>query len=419
MFSKRHAKSSINREFVEGNTHRLHRATLSRQPPGSAVLILTGLLLLALAWNLTVSAHSPGKPGETSSQRALPGGDNRATPSDKYPWLKLKTEPFRGKQDDIFFITPDVGWYVNGSGKIYKTTDGGATWVEKLSQPGTYFRAIGFIDGQRGFAGNIGTDYYPKVTDTIPLYETRDGGETWKPVTRIKGPVVKGICAIDIVSKPFIKGGKREYKSTIYAAGRVGGPAFLLKSTDGGDSWESIDMSRYCGMILDAKFFDEKTGIISAGSDASVEKSNALILMTTDGGKTWTKRYQSGRPYEITWKSSFPTRQVGYITVQSYNPDKTVTRRVVLKTTDGGKTWAELPLAYDFNLREFGIGFISKNLGWVGGSTTGYETTDGGKTWRPVELGKAVNKIRLLKTTSGFVGYAIGVDVYKLDYRAK
>lgn len=382
-------------------------------------VLLVIIAPIAVAWNLTVSAHSPGRLDQASPQRQSNAGDKGAAPSGRYPWVKLRTEPFRGKQDDIFFITPEIGWYVNGSGKIYKTTDGGATWVEKLNQPGTYFRAIGFIDEQRGFAGNIGTDYYPKVTDTIPLYETSDGGETWKPVTRIKGPAVKGICAIEIVSKPFINAGKLGYKSTVYAAGRVGGPAFLLKSTDGGDSWESLDLSGSCGMILDIKFFDEKTGIISAGSDASVEKSNALILMTTDGGKKWTKRYQSNRPYELTWKSSFPTRQVGYVTVQSYNPDKTVTRRVVAKTTDGGKTWTEIPLADDFNLREFGIGFIDKNLGWVGGSTTGYETTDGGKTWKPVEMGKAVNKIRLLKTAGGFVGYAIGVDVYKLEHRAK
>ena len=420
MFSKRYAKSNASRNFEKVDTHRLHRTALSTQPRvAGALLILTGLLLLAATLNLAVSAHSLYQFSKPSFQRALPEGNWAATSLEQYSWFKLKTEPFRGKQDDIFFITPEVGWYVNGSGKIYKTTDGGATWVQKLNQPGTYFRAIAFIDDRRGFAGNIGTDYYPKVTDTIPLYETKDGGETWRPVTSIKGPVVKGICAIEIISKPFNNAGKRGQKSTVYAAGRVGGPAFLLKSADGGDSWESIDMSRYCGMILDVKFFDEKTGIISAGSDAAVEKSNALILMTTDGGKTWTKRYQSGRPYELTWKSSFPTRQVGYVTVQSYNPDKTVSRRVVAKTTDGGKTWTEIPLADDFNLREFGIGFINKDLGWVGGSTTGYETTDGGKTWRPVEMGKAVNKIRLLKTASGFVGYAIGVDVYKLEHRAK
>lgn len=334
-------------------------------------------------------------------------------------WTKLKTEPYRGKQDDVFFITPQTGWYVNGSGKIYKTVDGGASWTEKLSQPGTYFRAVGFVDERHGFAGNIGTDYFPKVTDTIPLYETKDGGETWQPVTGIKGPAVKGICAIEIVKKPFINAGQLDYKTSIFAAGRVGGPAFLLKSEDDGTTWQSIDLSKYCKMILDVKFFDEKNGVISAGSDAAVEKSNALILTTGDGGKTWTKRYQSNRPYELTWKSSFPTRKVGYITIQNYNPDKNIQQRVITKTTDGGKTWKEISFVNDFAVKEFGIGFIDEKHGWVGTSTGGYETFDGGKTWKPVEMGKAVNKIRLLKTKKGFVGFAIGVDLYKLELVGK
>lgn len=331
-------------------------------------------------------------------------------------WTKLKTEPFRGKQDDVFFITPDIGWYVNGAGKIYKTTDGGETWALKFHKPGTYFRALGFIDERRGFAGNIGTDYFPNVSDTVPLYETFDGGETWQPVAGVTGQMIKGICAIEIVKEPFINAGKLDHKSVIYAGGRVGSPAFLLKSADGGTNWESIDMSRYCEMILDVKFFDARNGIISAGSSANIQQSNALILTTADGGKTWTKRYQSNRPYEITWKSSFPSRKIGYVTIQNYNPDKNISQRVVAKTTDGGETWKEIPLANDFNLREFGIGFIDERRGWVGGSTSGYQTVDGGETWQTVEMGKAVNKIRLLKTANGFVGYAIGIDLYKLNY---
>ena len=94
-----------------------------------------------------------------------------------------------------------------------------------------------------------------------------------------------------------------------------------------------------------------------------------------------------------------------------------MSQRVVAKTTDSGKSWKEIPLVADFNLREFGISFIDEKRGWVGGSTGGYETLDGGKIWKPVEMGKAVNKIRLLKTENGFVGYAIGVDLYKLSVR--
>lgn len=64
--------------------------------------------------------------------KCLPSGPARQR---DYRWTKLDTEPFRGKQDDIFFLTAELGWYVNGSGKIYETTDGGATWIKKLDQP--------------------------------------------------------------------------------------------------------------------------------------------------------------------------------------------------------------------------------------------------------------------------------------------
>lgn len=335
---------------------------------------------------------------------------NYEAPAGPYSWAKLATEPYRGKQDDIYFINPQTGWYVNGSGKIFKTTDGGATWALKLHQPGTYFRTIAFVDERRGFAGNIGTEYYPNVTDTIPLYETGDGGDTWTPVTTISGPAVKGLCAIDIV--------RSGDKTRITAAGRVGGPALMMVSEDGGGTWTSSTLADVAGPILDVHFFDLKNGILCSGTDARTEKSNALILLTGDGGKTWTKQYQSSRPFEITWKASFPTRNVGYVTIQNYNPDNSVTSRYVAKTIDGGVTWSEVKLVDDFAVREFGVGFIDATTGWVGTTTSGFETTDGGLTWNRVELGKAVNKIRLLRTPSGFVGYAIGVEVHKLDRSA-
>lgn len=78
--------------------------------------------------------------------------------TEDYVWKKLETEAYRGKQDDIYFVSPQVGWYVNGSGKIFKTSDGGVTWELKLHKPGTYFRCLMFVDERLGFAGNIGPD---------------------------------------------------------------------------------------------------------------------------------------------------------------------------------------------------------------------------------------------------------------------
>jgi len=329
-------------------------------------------------------------------------------------WKKLNTERYPGKQDDITFINEKEGWYVNGYGSIYHTQNGGETWEKQLEKKGTFFRCIAFVDSLRGFAGTVGTDYFPNVTDTIPLYGTSDGGKTWNPVS-YAGPYVKGLCAMDIVKEQFINHGKTDYKVHIYAVGRVGSPANLMVSHDGGLTWTSNSMNKDCKMLFDIKMFDKNNGFACAASDEDLEKSNAVILKTSDGGKSWKKVYQSERPFECTWKASFPTKEVGYVTIQSYNPDSNAKQQRIAKTTDGGNTWNEINLIEDAGAREFGIGFIDENHGFVGTMNSGYETKDGGLTWAPVNLGKACNKIRIYKDANGKIyGYAIGVDVFKL-----
>jgi photosystem II stability/assembly factor-like uncharacterized protein/pimeloyl-ACP methyl ester carboxylesterase len=331
-------------------------------------------------------------------------------------WRKLKTDAYPGKQDDICFINETQGWYVNGYGSIYHTQNGGETWEKQLEKKGTFFRCIAFVDSLRGFAGTVGTDYFPNVSDTIPLYGTTDGGKTWNPVS-YKGPYVKGLCAIDVVKEPFINHGKTAYKVHLFGVGRVGSPANCIISHDGGLSWESKSMNGDCKMLFDIKMFDKNNGIVCAASHEDIEKSNALILKTSDGGKTWKNVYQSNRPFETTWKVSFTSEKVGYVTIQSYNPDTTVRKQRVAKTTDGGNTWQEIDLVEDAAAREFGIGFLDENHGFVGTMNSGYETKDGGKTWTAVDMGKACNKIRIYTGENGKkYGYAIGVDVLKARF---
>jgi photosystem II stability/assembly factor-like uncharacterized protein/dienelactone hydrolase len=328
-------------------------------------------------------------------------------------WKKLNTESYPGKQDDITFINEMEGWYVNGYGSIYHTKNGGTTWEKQLEMKGTFFRCIAFVDSLCGFAGTVGTDYFPNVTDTITLYRTIDGGKTWSPVS-YTGPYVKGLCALEIVKEQFINHGKTDYKIHIYGVGRVGSPANMMVSHDGGLTWSSNSMNKDCKMLFDIKMLDKNNGFVCAASDEDIEKSNALILKTIDGGKTWKKVYQSNRPYETTWKTSFPSDKVGYVTIQSYNPDSLAKQQRVAKTIDGGETWNEINLVEDANAREFGVGFIDDKHGFIGTMNSGYETNDGGSTWTPINLGKACNKIRIYKDGNGKTyGYAIGVDVMK------
>ncbi|AWA30745.1 hypothetical protein HYN48_11995 [Flavobacterium magnum] len=329
-------------------------------------------------------------------------------------WRKLTTETYAGKQDDIAFVDENTGWYVNGYGKIFHTTDGGTTWEKQMEQKGTFFRTVAFVDKNIGFAGTVGTEYFPNVTDTIPLYGTKDGGKSWKPVT-YKGPYVKGLCAIDIVKEQFINHGKIDYKVHLFAVGRVGSPANLMISHDAGETWTSRSMNNDCKMLFDIKMLNKNEGFACAATNEDITLSNALILKTTDGGETWQKVYQSTRPFETTWKVSFPTKDIGYVTIQSYNPDPDVKQQRVAKTLDGGKTWTEINLVEDAAAREFGIGFVDGSHGYVGTMNSGFETIDGGLTWRKIDLGKACNKIRIYKDDNGKVfGYSIGVNVFKL-----
>lgn len=357
---------------------------------------LAGAAVLALALGL-------GSP--LAAQAAPASAAVAQTPG----WTTMTTDPYRGKRDDIVFANARVGFYGTGAGDLFKTGDGGASWSRVWSKPGTFIRALGFLDEKTGFLGNVG-DYYPGVTDTTPLYRTRDGGASWTPV-RFGDAVVPGICAIDIVRARAIFQGKLRDRVVVHAAGRVGGPAKLLRSVDGGDSWSVIDLSGQAGMILDVKFLDANTGFVFAGTSGDAQQSEALILKTRDGGKSWKPVYRSGRKLENSWKGSFADARTGYATVQSYDPERA--QQVIVKTVDGGETWKEVPLVRDARARQFGIGFATPRLGWVGTAAGGFETRDGGTSWTKVSLAAAANKIRTRASDGTPMIYGIGTQVQR------
>jgi len=328
-------------------------------------------------------------------------------------WQKLITEPYRGKQDDLVVLADGrTAWYGNGAGKLYQSLDGGDVWAKIWDQPGTFIRALGFVDTQIGFLGNVGTDYYPGVTNPHPLYRTTDGGKSWQKVMADGIERVKGICGIDILPTRRIYQGEAKVSHLIHAAGRVGGPAFILRSQDSGESWKVIDLTAQAGMILDIKFLSPTTGFVCAASSSDLEQAQALILRTEDGGQTWQEAYRGTRNFENCWKMCFPTKDIGYATVQTYD-DKNA-NQVFIKTTNGGKSWAEMPLTQDAAARQFGIGFVDANRGFIGTRQQGFETQDGGKSWTPApSMGPAVNKVRV--AANGKTAFAIGVQVSRLN----
>lgn len=373
-----------------------------------------------LVLGLLVACH---KPATAPNIATAPPAPHLVATGD---WQLSPAEPFRGKQDDLYFVSPMRGFYGNGDGRIFRTDDAGASWQKVLEQKGTFVRAIGFLDAQRGFAGNLGPDAFPGVTDTQLLYRTDDGGTTWKPVTLPDTEGARGVCAIDILAVDAVNSGHRLHKEVVHVGGRVGGPAALFRSDDGGGTWSRLKLPPEIAMILDVKFLDVSTGFVFAGSDPDVTKSHGLIARTTDAGRTWKIVYQSQRPYELMWKGSFPSREIGYATLQNYtaeaaqDPQAMITadaHRYVVKTEDGGATWRELPLVTDPSVQELGIGFVDPQHGWVGAMPHGFETTDGGATWKVVEaMPAATNKLRIVRDPAGpnVSVWAIGKDVRHL-----
>jgi photosystem II stability/assembly factor-like uncharacterized protein len=339
-----------------------------------------------------------------------------ATPSG---WRVLQTEPYRGKQDDIHFATPDVGMYVNGLGRVFLTRDGGATWTKVVEKTGTFFRCVAMLSETSALAGNIGPGYFPNVSDETVLYRTEDAGTTWTTVeiAGAKEAGLVGLCALEIVREPAINAGELSEKVTIVGVGRVGGPGVFVRSEDGGKTFTASKLPEGAAMALDVHFFDRNVGLLAAGSSANVQESTTAIFRTEDGGKTWTEVHRGKRAWELTWKMSFPTKDLGFVSVQSYNPDAaSASDRFILRTRDGGRTWAELPVVTDHAVRFFGVGFVDEKLGFLGGMPGGFVTRDGGETWSRTQLGRAVNKIRFVRGPDGkTLGYAVGVEVLRWE----
>lgn len=315
----------------------------------------------------------------------------------QWTWTELPNAPFTGRHNDVFFVTPNEGWIVNGDGEIIQTLDGGETWSLQYQKANAHFRTIGFVSDQRGWAGNVGNGEFG-ATDTNPIYETADGGATWSPVLSFGGDTPVGICGINIVSETIA-----------VAVGRVRGPAFFARTEDGGQSWTGKSMAGHAAGLIDVHFFTPDSGLAVGLTNQDHEQSRGIVLATSDGGETWTERFVTSRLGEWAWKISFPTRNVGYVSLQRNSR----TPIFFLKTTDGGQTWEEKLFSSSYYFVQ-GIGFISENIGWIGGNSSfpTYVTTDGGDTWASADFGSRVNRLRFIGDTLGF---AVGRTVYKYE----
>lgn len=286
---------------------------------------------------------------------------------DPNSWTLVLNRPGNGKYEDFAFPDTANGWLVSAAGFIMHTADGGVTWNEQ-AQGMRGLRSIDFLDSKRGFAGTL----------TGKLYATNDGGVTWNDIAATLPHTAIGFCGITHIG------------NQVHVVGRYnGGATDYFFSPDAGKTWRYTNLNELAQGLVDVRFIDKNTGFIGGmGRSAQPGQSSAVILKTTDGGKRWRQVFEHAGGRGFAWKLFPITSKLIYAGLQSQDG---IYR--VAKSTDGGDHWDTLTVATGKQPGPGvqGIGFMDANVGFVGGFFSGmWATTDGGKTWTEVPLKDAL-----------------------------
>jgi len=307
-------------------------------------------------------------------------------------WTVCNAPAFGSRVDDLFMVNTQTGYAVCGDGKIVKTTNGGDNWNLLLQNSSIYCRSVEFINTQKGFVGGFSGS--GSVTTNI-LRRTTDGGATWTDLSPLLHPKArKGICGLAVADSNTIYGGGNWFQDS----------AYIVKSVDGGNTWSFIDMSSYASSIIDLNFTSKDTGFATGKSPLPQE--SGVILYTTDGGVSWTKKFENNVFNEYCWKIQRLTKLIYYASLE----DLTNVPPKILKSIDGGMTWVVhqvSPVAYNIE----GIGFIDPKKGWTGGDAgKSFETKDGGITWDSAAFCPYMNRVFKVNDTMMF---ATGMQIWK------
>lgn len=291
-------------------------------------------------------------------------------------WINTSPTINHGRLDDLCFINRDTGWTVSGDGYIFRTHNGGDEWESQLAT-NYYFRSVGFVDSQLGFAGTLDAAFL----------KTENGGDTWEDITDELPFTPTGVCGMQWLDD-----------NTFLAVGAWFEPAFLLRSNDRGDTWESLDLSQYALALVDVHFISADTGFVCGKG-----LNGGSILYTTDSGDTWEEVFSSEGSGDYVWKLQFIDELHVVASVQTFGAVS-----VLPSSNDGGLTWTA-KIMPDGNAQ--GIGFITPTKGWIGSYNQGfYATEDAGDSWEYISFGGNYNRFQVFDST---FAYASGGQVYK------
>lgn len=319
---------------------------------------------------------------------------------------------------DQFMLDGTTGWLLvsdcparAGEQCTYATTrtdDGGAGWAKPVPLGGSFSpsdggapRVISFLNGQDGFVYGAGGAYI-----------THDGGDTWRragfPAVFIGSiaidaatvwattyPCQKGtLCAYEVRSS--LDGGRtwsapHQLPLNFSPEFAVAFPSGLIISsvpngeiqvtTDRGRSWRAVKSActgnPFRGYASTAAG-NELWELCLGTPGASGEVANASLLVSEDGGKSWSPR---GNAMVARRLNAWLVASGPHVALLSGQQGTLVTR-------DSGKTWTAISPPLDL-VKVF---TLTASSGWaMDGDRNVWETTDGGDHWN--ELGTLPDRL--------------------------
>ncbi|MBI5472565.1 MAG: T9SS type A sorting domain-containing protein [Ignavibacteriae bacterium] len=164
--------------------------------------------------------------------------------------------------------------------------------------------------------------------------------------------------------------------TTAFTTTSPSGWSHIFRTTNGGTSWDTV-YSQANGFIDAIKMYDASNGI-AVGDPVDTKWT---IVKTTNGGSTWariaTEPAQVGT--EAGYNTSMSTVGTTHVWFGTDNSR-------VYYTTNGGTTWSFTATAFSASV---GVGFLDANYGVAGGSSSNNaaaRSTNGGTTWVPVTM---------------------------------
>lgn len=307
-----------------------------------------------------------------------------------------ETGPFRGGRVTAVAGVPSqpmVYYFGATGGGVWKTTDGGATWLP-VSDGFFGTGSVGAIgvsesDPNVVYVGMGESPIRGNVSHGDGMYKSNDAGKTWK---RIGLENSRHIARVRVHPRN---------PDLVYAAvlGHIFGPhdeRGVYRSRDGGRNWERVLFRNNKAGAIDLIIDPSNANVLYAGfwevmrTPWSLESGGAGsgLFKSTDGGDNWT---------ELTRNPGLPRGIVGKVgvTVSPVNPERVwaiieAEDGGVFRSDNGGRTWLKVNESRNLRQRAWYYTRIyadTQNVDTVYVlNVSFYKSNDGGRTYTTISV---------------------------------